>query len=90
MGDLHPISSIMETSNRAKAIMAGNFSLEGEDLTEGSQALIRCFNNYWDTNIYSLQTQLRFTSLTFIELTSIRQTNLGLVQHSKSVQRLRR
>ena len=36
MGNLTPFSSIMEASNRAKAIVAGNFSLEGQDLTEGT------------------------------------------------------
>ena len=62
MGDLIPFSSIMEASNRAKAIVAGNFSLEGQDLTEGAQALVMSFNNFWDTNVYtySLHLQLRF------------------------------
>ena len=60
MGDPQPFSSILEASNRAKAITLGNFSLEGEDLTDGAQALVRCFNCHWDTAIYSLQTQLRF------------------------------
>ena len=39
MGDPTPFSSIMEASNLAKAIVAGNFSLEGQDLTKGAQAL---------------------------------------------------
>ena len=60
MGDPTPFSSIMEASNNAKAIVAGNFSLEGQDLTEGAQALVMSFNNFWDTNVYSLQLQLRF------------------------------
>ena len=60
MGDLNPFSSIMEASNRVKAIVAGNFSLEGQDVTEGAQALVMSFNNFWDTNVYSLQLQLRF------------------------------
>ena len=60
MGDLQPFSSILEASNWAKTITLGNFSLEGEDLTDGAQALVRCFICHWDTAIYSLQTQLRF------------------------------
>ena len=46
MGDITLFYSIMEASNRAKAIVAGNFSLEGQDLTEGVQALVMCFNNF--------------------------------------------
>ena len=56
MGDPQPFSSILKASNRAKAITSGNFSLKGEDLTEGAQALVRCLNCYWDTAICSLQT----------------------------------
>ena len=29
-------------------------------MTDGAQALVRCFNSYWDTTIYALKTQLRF------------------------------
>ena len=57
MGDPQPFSSILEASNRARAITLRNFSLEGEDLTDGAQALVRCFNCDWDTAIYSLQSQ---------------------------------
>ena len=60
MGDPTPFTSIMEASNRAKAIVAGNFTLQGEDLTEGAQALVMSFNNFWDTTVYSLHLQLRF------------------------------
>ena len=50
----------MEAGNRAKALVAGNFSLEGENATEGAQALVMSFNNFWDTTVYSLQLQLHF------------------------------
>ena len=60
MDDLQPFSSLLEASNRAKTITVGNFSLYGEDMTDGAQAIVRFFNCYWDTTIYSLQTQLRF------------------------------
>ena len=60
MVELEPFSSLMEASNRATTITVGNFSLQGEDMTDGAQALVRCFNSYWDTTIYALKTQLRF------------------------------
>ena len=60
MGEVAPFSLIMEAGNCAKALVAGNFSLEGQDATEGSQALVMSFNNFWDTRVYSLQLQLRF------------------------------
>ena len=60
MVDLKPFSSLLEASNRASTITVGNFSLQGEDMTDGAQVLVRCFNSYWDTTIYALITQLRF------------------------------
>ena len=60
MADLQPFQSLLEASNRAKTITLGNFSLVGEDMTDGAQALVRCFNCYWETTIFSLQTQLRY------------------------------
>ena len=36
MSELAPFTSVMEASNRAKALVAGNFSLEGQDATEGT------------------------------------------------------
>ena len=50
----------MEAGNRAKALVAGNFTLDGQDATEGSQQLVTSFNNYWDSAVYGLQLQLRF------------------------------
>ena len=41
-----PFASIIEASNRAKALVAGDFSLEGEDATEGTQQLVTSFNNF--------------------------------------------
>ena len=60
MADFQPFQSLLEASNRAKTITLGNFSLIGEDMTDRAQALVRCFNCYWETQIYSLQTQLRY------------------------------
>ena len=60
MADLQPFQSLLEASNRAKTITLGNFSLVGEDMTDGAQALFICFNCYWETTIFSLQTQLRY------------------------------
>ena len=48
MGEVTPFSSIMEAGNHAKALVAGNFSLEGQDATEGSQQLVTSFNNFWE------------------------------------------
>ena len=58
MGEVTPFSSIMDASNRAKALVAGNFSLEGQDATKGSQQLVTSFNNFWDSMVYGLQMQL--------------------------------
>ena len=58
--EVAPFTSIMEASNRAKALVAVNFSLEGEDATEGSQQLVTSFNNFWDVTSHGLQLQLRF------------------------------
>ena len=60
MADFQPFQSLLEASNRAKTITLGNFSLVGEDMTDGAQALVICFNCYQETQIYSLQTQLRY------------------------------
>ena len=60
MGEVTPFSLITEAGNHAKTLVAGNFSLEGQDATEGSQALVMSFNNFWDTTVYGLQLQLRF------------------------------
>ena len=60
MGEVTPFTSIMEAGNHAKALVAGNFTLDGQDATEGSQQLVTSFNNYWDSAVYGLQLQLRF------------------------------
>ena len=60
MGEVAPFASIMEASNRAKALVAGNFSLEGQDATEGSQQLVTSFNNFWDVTSHGLQLKLCF------------------------------
>ena len=60
MGEVAPFASIMETSNRAKALVAGNFSLEGQDATEGSQQLVMSLNNFWDVTVHGLQLKLCF------------------------------
>ena len=60
MADFQPFQSLLEASNRAKTITLGNFSLVGEDMTDRAQALVKCFNCYWETTIFSLQTQLRY------------------------------
>ena len=60
MGDYQPFQTLIEASNRAKEITLGNFSLGDEDMTDGAQALVRSFNCYWETQIYSLYTQLKY------------------------------
>ena len=60
MSKIAPFTSLMEASNRAKALVAGRFSLEGQDATEGTQQLVTSFNNFWDVTVHSLQLQLRF------------------------------
>ena len=60
MDEFQPFQSLLEALNRAKTITLGNFSLVGEDISDGAQALVRCFNCYWETQSYSLQTQLRY------------------------------
>ena len=36
MDDIAPFTSILEASNRAKALVKGNFTLEGHDAPEGT------------------------------------------------------
>ena len=45
MGEVAPFTSIMEASN---------FSLEGQDATEGSQQLVMSFNKFWDITVHGL------------------------------------
>ena len=59
MCDYQPFQTLLEASNKAKEITLGNFSLGVEDITDGAQALVWSFNCYWETQVYSLQTQLR-------------------------------
>ena len=60
MSKLVPFTSIMEASNRAKALVKGNFTLEGHEAPEGTQQLVTSFNNFWDMTAHGLQLQLRF------------------------------
>ena len=60
MEEVAPFTSIMEASNCSKTLVAGNFSLEGQDATEGSQQLVMSFNNFWDVTSHGLQLQLHF------------------------------
>ena len=53
-----PFTSIIEASNRAKALVAGNFTLDGDDATEGTQQLVTSFNNFWNVASHGLQLQL--------------------------------
>ena len=55
-----PFTSVLEASNRARALLAGGFTLEGDDATEGTDQLVMAFNNWWDVAIHGLQMQLRF------------------------------
>ena len=52
---VEPFASIMEASNRAKALVAGDFSLECVDATEGTQQLVTSFNDFWDVTVHGLQ-----------------------------------
>ena len=60
MSELAPFTSIMEAINHAKALVKGNFSLEGQDTPGGTQQLVTAFNNFWDMTAHGLQLQLRF------------------------------
>ena len=40
-----PFTSVLEASNRAKALLAGGFKLEGDDATKGTNQLVVAFNN---------------------------------------------
>ena len=58
MGEYQPFQTLLEVSNCAKEITLGEFRLREEDMTEEGQSLIRSFNCFWETQVYSLQTQL--------------------------------
>ena len=75
-----PFASIMEASNRAKALVAGDFSLEGEDATEGTQQLVTSFNNFWDVTVHGLQLQLRFLFVNLFRAHQYEPTQLGAGQ----------
>ena len=60
IGEYWPFQILLEATNCAKVITRGDFSLGEEDWTDGDPALIRSFNCYWDTQIYPLETQIRY------------------------------
>ena len=60
MAEVTLFASILEANNRAKALVKGEFTLEGTEAPEGTQQLITSFNNYWDITTHGLQLQLRF------------------------------
>ena len=60
MAEVTPFGSLLEANNRAKALVKGEFTLEGTDAPEGTQHLTAAFNNYWDLTTHGLQLQLRF------------------------------
>merc|ERR1712237_233578 len=75
-----PFASIIEASNRAKALVAGNFSLEGEDATEGTQQLVTAFNNFWNVTIHGLELQLRFLFVNLFRAHQYEPSQLGAGQ----------
>ena len=60
MAEVTPFESLLEANNRAKALVKGEFTLDGTDAPEGTQQLVAAFNNYWDLTTHGLQLQLRF------------------------------
>ena len=72
-----PFTSVLEASNRAKALLAGGFKLEGDDATEGTNQLVVAFNNYWDVAIHGLQMQLRFLFVNMFRVHQYQANQLG-------------
>ena len=60
MGDYQPFTTLLEATNRAKEITRGDFTPREANVMDADQALIRSFNCYWDTKVYSLATQVRY------------------------------
>ena len=54
MGEYQPFQTLLEASNQTKEINLGKLRLRDEDMTEEDQALIRSFNYFWETQVYSL------------------------------------
>lgn len=77
MGDYQPFHTLIEASNRAKEITLGNFSLGAEDMTDGAQALVRSFNCYWETQIYSLYTQLKYFLINILQAQQYKPDQFG-------------
>ena len=75
-----PFTSIIEASNRAKARVAGNFTLDGDDATEGTQQLVTAFNNFWNVTSHGLQLQLRFLFVNLFRAHSYEPAQLGVGQ----------
>ena len=55
MVDIAPFTSILKANNRAKALVKGDFTLEGTDAPEGTQQLVTSFNIFWDITTHGLQ-----------------------------------
>ena len=72
-----PFASVLEASNRAKALLAGGFTLEGDDATEGTDQLVVAFNNWWDVAIHGLQMQLRFMFVNMYRVHQYQANQLG-------------
>ena len=72
-----PFTSVLEASNRAKALLAGGFTLEGDDATEGTNQLVVAFNNWWDVAIHGLQMQLRFMFVNMFRVHQYQANQLG-------------
>ena len=77
---VEPFASIMEASNRAKALVAGDFSPEGVDAPEGTQQLVTSFNNFWDVTVHGLQLQLCFLFVNLFRAHQYEPTQLGAGQ----------
>ena len=72
-----PFTSVLEASNRAKTLLAGDFRLDGEDATEGTNQLVVAFNNFWDVAIHGLQMQLRFLFVNMFRVHQYEANQLG-------------
>ena len=72
-----PFTSVLEASNRARTLLAGDFTLEGDDATEGTDQLVVAFNNWWDVATHGLQLQLRFMFINMFRISTLQTDQLS-------------
>ena len=77
MGEYQPFQTLLEATNHTKEITRGDFSPGEADLTDADQALIRSFNCYWDTKVYSLATQVHYLLINIFRAYQYQPDQLG-------------